>query len=271
LKAVNLLRSLPARQGAVSINVFLETEYYYIEGHIFDTDLLVVVFEPAGGLDPRPSAFRLGWGVEVFRKRQKSVLAIKPKRVNWYVTPDLEQALTDLRDFFHEFDRVVTYGASMGGYGALLYADTVSAKQVFAFSPQSTLDPSKIVDRRFPRAENWDFTTALGDVQGRFDSVQSAYIIYDKNAPMDYIHVRRIRQANLVECHVPGSGHSSIEICKACGALQMIVQSIISGSFDQRIFAKLLRKRKALAQYRQEVSKQWNRRSLRLSRDQNFP
>ncbi|MCB2050388.1 MAG: hypothetical protein KDE63_03060 [Novosphingobium sp.] len=255
----NLFDSLPA-SAAISNNLFLETEYYYLEGHIFNDDVLVVVFEPAGGEDPRLNGFRPGWGTDVFRKRRCSVLSIKPKRVNWYVTPDLEAAFLEISCFFSGFRRIVTYGVSMGGFGALCYSDTIGADSAFVFSPQTTLDPAKILDGRFPRATAWDFTTCFGDVKGRFDRLKSAYVFYDINAPLDRLHVRRVRNARLIEIRVPGSGHSSIELTKQCGALTMVVDFIVSGDVDLIAFYKRLRRRKNSRIYQDEIQRQWRRR-----------
>jgi len=41
--------------------------------------------------------------------------------------------------FFHGFEQVMTYGGSMGGYGALAYADAVNAGVVLSINPQATL------------------------------------------------------------------------------------------------------------------------------------
>lgn len=246
--------------ASVSVNFFKETEFYFLEAHVFNMEVLVVVFEPAGGEDPRNNGFRTGWGVEVLRKRECSVLSVKPKRVNWYVTPDLEVAFSEMNAFFAGFRRVVTYGVSMGGYGALCYADRVLADEVFAFSPQTTLDPAKIQDDRFPRSKNWDFSTPTGDVMGRFRAASSVYIFYDKNAPLDRIHVHRIRQANVFEIHIPGSGHSSMELTRQCGALRSVIDLVSGKSFDWAVFYQLMRSRKESELYRNEIHRQWERR-----------
>ncbi|MEX3314052.1 hypothetical protein [Sulfitobacter sp. PS-8MA] len=161
--------NLPAEAAEICQNYVIETENYFLEGYIFNFDLLVVTFESAGGSDPRPDKFRAGWASIPLRKRKISSLCIKPKRVDWYTRPDLASIFKEIRSHFRKFRRVVTYGYSMGGFGALTFADLIGADEVHAIAPQSTLRRDIIPeDDRFPRSRNWSFDGLFGDAVGNY-------------------------------------------------------------------------------------------------------
>lgn len=61
----------------------------------------------------------------------------------WYQYSDAETAGRALGRAAAAFDYIVTYGASMGGYGALLFARHAGAHMTLAISPQYSMDPAK--------------------------------------------------------------------------------------------------------------------------------
>jgi hypothetical protein len=96
-------------------SIFIELDHFIIEGYLFDADILFVTFEPAGVAKVNQSKYRAGWGENIFRSLGVSSLHIKANSSNWYLKPDLVEALTDLQPLFASFERVITYGGSMGG------------------------------------------------------------------------------------------------------------------------------------------------------------
>jgi dienelactone hydrolase len=66
------------------------------------------------------------------------------KEDDWYQNKDALRVFSAVRALGGGFDEVVTYGASMGGYGAMLAAGYVAPTRVVAVVPQFSIDPAKI-------------------------------------------------------------------------------------------------------------------------------
>lgn len=78
-----------------------------------------------------------------------TLLGVVPKHPCWYPAAEIEQIVQTCRDLAR--GRVIAYGASMGGYGALRWGKHLGAHHVLACSPQATIDPAVtgILDRRY--------------------------------------------------------------------------------------------------------------------------
>lgn len=60
--------------------------------------------------------------------------------------------------FLEQFENVVFYGASMGGYGASVFSAAAPGSKVIMISPQATIDPKKVPwENRYPKAKNQPF------------------------------------------------------------------------------------------------------------------
>ena len=64
---------------------------------------------------------------------------IVAKQNHWWQVEGLDELCASVKRFSRRFDRVVSYGSSMGGYGALLTAEAVGATHVLAVSPQTVI------------------------------------------------------------------------------------------------------------------------------------
>lgn len=91
-------------------------------------------------------------------------------------------------------DRAVLFGASMGGYGALLYGRLLGL-DVVAINPQTTIDPEQLAalgDDRWP-----DDVAAIAatrrDVAPLVDRPGHVRIIYATGQPLDVAHAERLR------------------------------------------------------------------------------
>jgi len=234
---------LPSGSTHICQNYIIETENYFLEGYIFNADLLVVTFEHAGDPDPRPEKFRAGWGSVPLRKRKISSLCIKPKRVDWYTRPDLARAFKDLRAHFSQFRRVVTYGCSMGGFGALTFADLIGANEVHAIAPQSTLRRNIIPkDNRFPKSRGWSFDGPFGDAVGKYHSAQRVFVYFDQANLMDGVQCNRLAAPNVTFVDVPSAGHYVAAYLTKANAIRNIIDAIETGVFDLNLFAAALHK-----------------------------
>jgi pimeloyl-ACP methyl ester carboxylesterase len=234
---------------------------YWVDRFETGADTLVVSFEAmatpehAPRIDPETPA----WGVRFLTEAGYSALGIKPMRNNWFQPPDLAAFLADLaaEGYFRRFARVVTYGGSMGGFGALAYADLCGARTVVAFNPQSTLDPARVPwERRFTTGQVLDWSGPFSDVCGRSRNAERVYVAHDPLYWPDAEHFRRLARAqdNAIAVRAPFFGHNIPQLLRDLGALRYFALTTIAGGFDPAIFYRMIRRRRDLAPYRQNLA-----------------
>ena len=87
-----------------------------------------------------------------------SVLGVMCRSRNWFRDVSVHDGFERLRDsgFFDQFDDVLFYGASQGGFGALTYSRCAPGSSVLAIAPQTTLDR-----RVLPNEDRWGWTRKL--------------------------------------------------------------------------------------------------------------
>ncbi|MEL7280926.1 MAG: hypothetical protein AAFY35_16705 [Pseudomonadota bacterium] len=81
------------------------------------------------------------------------VLFVADTLRSWYNGPGVYEEILDLVESYkrtHKIQEVVTFGNSMGGYGAIIFAGALGAKSCLSFSAQYSADP-KVV----PEEERW--------------------------------------------------------------------------------------------------------------------
>jgi len=117
---------------------------------IDQSEQVVVTFSPRlGAPRPGPAHPNAGFGQELFRKLGISAFHVVAKWNHWWQLDEMEEVLQAIRD--RRGTRALwTYGASMGGAGALMFADRLDAAGAIAMSPQASIDLSRAdFDRRW--------------------------------------------------------------------------------------------------------------------------
>ncbi|MEQ9242446.1 hypothetical protein [Roseovarius indicus] len=81
------------------------------------------------------------------------VLFVSDTLRSWYNDPGLFEEILDVVGRYrqdHGITETVTFGNSMGGYGAIVFAGRLGAKSCLAISPQYSVDPAVV-----PEEERW--------------------------------------------------------------------------------------------------------------------
>ena len=187
------------------------------------------------------------WGYKFVADQGYSHLGIiMQRRCDWFRQPDLEDYFDHLREdgFFDQFERVIFYGASMGGYGALSYAAAVPGSDVVAFSPQTSLD-QKVVPFEtryrdgFGRGK-WRKSRYADAVKGAKAS-RRVTVFADPTHRLDAAHVARLPKKNLVFARCPSSGHNSARLMKFMGCLGDVVLQAFDGTLTEEDFYRTWR------------------------------
>ena len=193
---------------------------------------VVVTFSPRREHGERGGPRRVGFGETFLRDENIPVICFISKANHWWLTPEMDEAIEQIRDRLAGYDRVVTYGVSMGAYGALAFSRALGATDVVAFSPQASivgdlpLDPSWVKDLvNVPKIH--------GPIEYRLASDARVLIVSDPFSSMDRQHRRVVENAHRSESLlVPFSGHRSAMLLHEQGLLKPLVLDVVRGTLD---------------------------------------
>ena len=219
------------------------------------SDMLVVTFDNLDiAMEKRED--KRPWGFSFVEKQGWSMLGVTAAGWTWFRDPWVYSQFDDLKEqgFFKRFKRVVFYGASMGGYGACVFAAACPGADAVAISPQSTLDKKLVpFETRYKAAWGRDFSGPYGDAAKVSDTAGRVTLIYDPYEPLDAGHVNRFEAPNVVKLRAPLMGHRLGSSLNQMGILSPIVLGALNGTLTEAEFYQHLRARKQFGRYQKEL------------------
>lgn len=251
---MTLMENHAAVREASGSYFIIQLQNYAIDTVLLDNAAnLVVTFEPMDRwktLGPH----RKGWGIDFLQDLGCSVMAVMCQQNDWYRKPDLLDFFIQMNKsgFFHGFEQVMTYGGSMGGYGALAYADAVNADVVLSINPQATLSERLAPwETRFSQGKKQHWEGPFANAADGFRKVSAAYVAYDPFLPLDVRQVKLLKIGNpqLVELKIPVVGHHLPKWMMEMDILKSTVQAIVTGQFSEKCFYQAARKRRLIKRY----------------------
>lgn len=199
---------------------------------------------------------RRPWGYAFIEKQGWSMLGVMAGGWTWFRDPWVTAQFDDLADsgFFARFDRVVFYGASMGGYGAAAFVPACPGADVVAISPQSTLDRALTPwETRYTTAWGRDFSGPYGDAAAVSAAAGRVILLYDPHEPLDSQHVARFTAANVMKLRAPMMGHRLGSSLQQMGILTPVILAALDGTLTEAEFYRQLRARKTFPRYQREL------------------
>ncbi|MCD2316284.1 hypothetical protein LQ954_08995 [Sphingomonas sp. IC-11] len=203
-----------------------------------------------GSYTTEPILDRPGFAEEFLRTAQIDAIHVINRRNRWYQHPERPAALAAIAAVTGDYDRVITYGSSMGGYAALRYALPCGADTAIALSPQFSADP-----RIVPWETRWQADVA----RTRFDEpayhgAAHEYVLYDPRVRLDQRHAEMIAGADGATCiPIPFGGHPVGPLLVETGALQQAIRSIVAGDFDPASVRARIRRERRRSQHQHFV------------------
>lgn len=209
---------------------------------------------------------RRPWGFSFIEKQGWSMLGVMANGWTWYRDPWVWGEFDRLaaEGFFKGFDRVVFYGASMGGYAACAFVPACPGADVLAISPQSTLNKALVPwETRYSTAWGKDFSGRYGDAAQTLASAGRAMILYDPYETLDAGHVDRLTGGNVTKLRAPLMGHRLGSSLSQMGILTPVTLAALDGTLDEGDFYRLLRKRRDFPRYQRELFRKAVKRGRR--------
>ena len=160
--------------------------------------VLLVTFESVAAIRARPDHLPLGFALG--DPHDWSQLCLVADGDTWFRDKRVYGFFDRLVDdgFFEDFDRVIFWGAGIGGYAAAAFSVVAPGATVIVAAPQATLEP-RIAgwDRRHPAARRLDFVSRYGFAPAMVDAADHAFVLYDPEVTLDAIHAGHFNAPNV--------------------------------------------------------------------------
>ena len=201
---------------------------------------VVVTFNGRG--DTKPN--REGQGEAFFDKYKISSVHFISTDNHWWQSVDFEAGLKVVKALLEGrgIKDIVTYGSSMGGYGALAASGVLNAIRVIAITPQFTVDPEIVPwDRRFIKDARK--LTFIYDDLALHMAQTDIVIISDPFFEVDQRHVNMIGDLRPIrQLSVAFAEHFVAPAVVDCGLLSQTILGLVLGELDFKWFRNALRK-----------------------------
>jgi len=203
------------------------TRHVQMNGHLVDSETLVVTFAP------RATEAGAIWGRVPLQKLGHSVLCFVDFADAWFPSADMAELKETIAPKLARYRRVVTYGHSMGGYGALKYGSLFQAARSVGLGPAWSVAPQDIgmFDRRRPRLY---YRPELHDGMAirQADLADEAIVVFDPLHREDSAHLAAMERAG---CRVRRAynyfvGHDLLSPCLDGGQASAFVREIANGA-----------------------------------------
>ncbi|MEI4197438.1 hypothetical protein V8359_16695 [Roseovarius sp. E0-M6] len=159
------------------------------------------------------------FGQTAFEKRGVQTIFIRSRLSNWFQDDEVFAMGAALREALPDGARVTTYGASMGGYGALLLSDLIRAERVVAIAPQFTLDPATVPFERRWRVSRERIGRFHHDLRDHMSPPAAKFVFYD-SLDKDRHHIALMQPDDTFRLiRFPGASHQILRFLQETGCL----------------------------------------------------
>ena len=207
---------------------------------------LLVSFESAATLRSGEGE-ALPLGHRIAAEQGWSSLTLIAARDTWFRDPAVYAFFDRLVDeaFFEDYDRVVFFGAGMGGYAAAAYSATAPGATVILVAPQATLDPALAGwDPRFARMRRTSFTDRYGFAPDMVEGAGPVFIAYDPREACDAMHAALFARPFVTRLPCRGIGAGIAPALQQMGITGAMLRLAGEGRFTPRAFWQLWRARR---------------------------
>ncbi|MCF6445479.1 phosphoadenosine phosphosulfate reductase [Nereida sp. MMG025] len=199
---------------------------------------------------------RMPWGYDFVTSRGWSMLGMMAHDWTWYRDEAVFDFFDRLRDdgFFDQFDQVVFYGASMGGYAASVFCSAAPGATVILLSPQATLSRDIAPwETRYRKVWHRDFTGRYGYGPEEVEVAGPVYLFYDPREPLDAMHATLFQADNVTKLRCRFMGHRIASLWLKMGVLKKVVMGCVDDTLTPEVFYKLMRTRLHVPRYQKEM------------------
>jgi tetratricopeptide (TPR) repeat protein len=212
----------------------------------FGSDACVITFD---SYSDNRTLERRAFGEDFFSGRRIDAIHFVSRENDWYQYPELPAVAAAVAALVKGYGRVVAYGSSMGGYGAIRFGGLAGASAALAISPQFSIDPRAA---RFERRWRYDSERIDFALERTLAApfVDTAYIVYDPH-DLDRRHVELFRRrTRVIDVPLADAGHPATGTLAEAGLLGDVVLDFVADRLDVRDIAhRMSREREKTPQF----------------------
>ena len=186
-------------------------------------------------------------GYRIARRAGWSHLCLIADGDTWYRDASVYGYFDRLVDdaFFEDFDRVVFYGAGMGGYAAAAFSVAAPGATVICLRPQATLDPRVAEwERRFLAQRRVSFTDRYGFAPDMIEGAAQVFLLYDPEVMPDAVHAALFTRPHVTRLRCRHLGPRLEEDLGTMGVLRDMIENACLGHFSADDFHEGFRARR---------------------------
>ena len=215
-----------------------------------ESPTLIVSFETIEQIRARNAELPVAHGIAA--KHGWSHLCLIADGATWYRDPALYGYFDRLVDdaFFEDFDRVLFYGAGMGGYAAAAFAVTAPGAAVLLINPRATLNPAQTGwDRRDMPARRLDFTSRYGYAPDMIEGAGKVFVLHDPTSPVDAMHAALFHAPFVTPLKARLLGDRLDWALGHMGLLEGLIEAAVEDRLTPAAWAAVWRKRRDFGPY----------------------
>jgi len=220
-----------------------------------ESPTLLVTFESLGAIRSG-SPDQMPIGHSIASAHGWSHLCLIADGETWYRDPAVFRYFDRLVDdaFFEDFDRVVFYGAGMGGYAACAFSVTSPGATVLAIQPVATLDPALAGwDTRHRQQRRLSFSDRYGFAPDMTEGAGDVYLIHDPRETIDAMHAALFARPYVHNLRCPNLGPRLEMALSQMGILRPLIEAACDGTLSPGMFHRLYRERRRHIPYLRQV------------------
>ncbi|MBY8976840.1 hypothetical protein KHP62_13535 [Rhodobacteraceae bacterium NNCM2] len=191
-----------------------------------------------------------GYGQGFFERRGIEAVHILNDRVDWFQHDEILDCLAAIRRELGPDRRIIAYGASMGGYGAILSSGPLVADKVLAIAPQFSIDRAVVPFERRWRVEAEEIGPFVHDITQLMREDAEVFVLYDPRS-VDRLQFELFpRGDGWHELALPFSGHLPAMALQEAGLLSRLILEIWRGDLDLASFrCEMMERRRVSSTY----------------------
>lgn len=216
-----------------------------------DGPILLVTFETAERIRAGHDS-QMPLGFRIARRNGWSHLCVIASGATWYRDPAVWGYVDRLVDdaFFEDFERVVFYGAGMGGYAAAAFSVAAPGATVLAIAPQATLAPDLAGwDPRFMRRRRLDFSSRYGFAPDMTEGAAAVFVLYDPARLQDAMHAALFHRPHVTHLPARQLGGNPEDELERMALLEPLIEAAGRGEISAGVFYRLFRARRGHLPY----------------------
>lgn len=208
---------------------------------VYEDDALSCIYQPGQREDVivisfsemlmRPSPDHKIWAGQPLKNLDIPAIGFVAKSQNWFPQKSVDNAFHLISERLAKYPKRIGYGFSMGGWAILRYAQKFNLDACISFSPQFSINPEEIEDKRFSR----HFNSTLNKGMAIADKDGSAlnFIVCDPFDRGDWESALKITDtidAKLIK--LSNVGHGSVRCVKGTTVLGTIFSGVLAENIN---------------------------------------